>query len=84
MNTSILLGGASLPEMSYKRRKERSETRNKFTFPSDTRKIISYFTLKVIEVHHAHEGYELQRFKGQRNKAMYAQTSLKHAAQDSL
>lgn len=84
MNTSILLGGASLPEMSYKRRKERSETHDKFTFPSDTRKIIPYFTLEVIEVHHAHEGYELQGFKGQRNKATHTQTSLKHPARASL
>jgi len=48
MNTSILLGEASLPEMSYKRRKETSETGNKFTLPSEIRKIISYYTLNVI------------------------------------
>lgn len=68
MNASILLGEASLPEMSDKRRKETSETSNKFTLLSEIRKIISYYTLNVIEVHHARKGYELQGFKGQKEQ----------------
>lgn len=51
-----------------KKKRNRSESSNKFISPSETSKIISYYTLNVIEVHHAHEGYEPHGSKGQKEQ----------------